>query len=135
MMRWIVRSSLRLRLVMAGLAVLLMIFGFTRLRHAPVDVLPRQVGISAPLRPEFSRPYVESQAAALGLSAQKVEALIDTRLEADLVDDEVSCNEKEIGGRMSSKAPSRNPVGLCPERGGMLIAVQDFSSRAMPLRI
>ena len=50
MMRWIVGSSLRLRLVMAAVAALLMIFGFTQLRKMPVDALP-----------EFSRPYVEIQ--------------------------------------------------------------------------
>ena len=74
MMRWIVGSSLRLRLVMAAVAALLMIFGFTQLRHMPVDTLP-----------EFARPYVEIQAEALGLSAQEVEALITTPLEADLL--------------------------------------------------
>ncbi|MGH7457303.1 MAG: efflux RND transporter permease subunit, partial [bacterium] len=74
MMRWIVGSSLRLRLVMAAVAALLMIFGFTQLRHTPVDALP-----------EFARPYVEIQAEALGLSAQEVEALVTTPLEADLL--------------------------------------------------
>ena len=74
MVRWIVRSSLKLRLVVAGCAALLMVFGFTQLRHMPVDALP-----------EFSRPYVEIQAEALGLSAQEVEALITTPLEADLL--------------------------------------------------
>jgi len=73
-MRWIVGSSLRLRLVMAAIAALLMIFGFTQLRHTPVDALP-----------EFARPYVEVQAEALGLSAQEVEALVTTPLEADLL--------------------------------------------------
>jgi Cu/Ag efflux pump CusA len=74
MMRWIVESSLKLRLVMAAVAAGLMFFGFTRLRHTPVDALP-----------EFSRPYVEIQAEALGLSAQEVEALLTTPLEADLL--------------------------------------------------
>jgi len=74
MVRWIVRSSLKLRLVMAAVAALLMVFGFTQLRHTPVDALP-----------EFSRPYVEIQAEALGLSAQEVEALLTTPMEADLL--------------------------------------------------
>ena len=74
MMRWIVGSSLRLRLVMAAVAALLMVFGFTQLRKMPVDVLP-----------EFSRPYVEIQAEALGLSAQEVEAMITTPFEADMI--------------------------------------------------
>jgi len=74
MMRWIVGSSLKLRLVMAAVAAALMIFGFAELRHMPVDALP-----------EFSRPYVEIQAEALGLSAQEVEALLTTPMEADLL--------------------------------------------------
>ena len=74
MMRWIIRSSLRLRLVVATLAALLMVFGFTQLRKMPVDALP-----------EFSRPYVELQIEALGLSAQEVEALITTPMEADML--------------------------------------------------
>ncbi len=123
MMRWIVESSLKLRIVMAGLAVLLIIFGFTRLRHGPVDALP-----------EYSRPHVESRAEALGLSAQKVETVITTPLEADLLD-EVSWNEREFGEWVSSRAPRRNPVGLCPERGEMLIAVKGFCHGAITLRI
>ena len=74
MMRWIVGSSLKFRLVVVGVAALLMVFGFVKLRHTPVDVFP-----------EFSRPYVEIQTEALGLSAQEVEALITTPLEADML--------------------------------------------------
>jgi len=73
-MRWIIGSSLRLRLVIVGIAALLLVFGFTQLNEVPVDTLP-----------EFSRPYVEIQTEALGLSAQEVEALITTPLEADLL--------------------------------------------------
>ncbi|PYN32826.1 MAG: acriflavin resistance protein, partial [Candidatus Rokuibacteriota bacterium] len=62
MMRWIIGSSLKLRV------------GFTQLRTMPVDVLP-----------EFSRPHVEIQVEILGLSAQEVEALITTPMEADLL--------------------------------------------------
>src|SRR5437773_1572775 len=74
MMRWIIGSSLKLRLVVATVAALLMVFGFTKLRTMPVDVLP-----------EFSRPHVEIQVEILGLSAQEVEALITTPMEADLL--------------------------------------------------
>lgn len=73
-MRWIVASSVKLRLVVVAFAALLMIFGFTQLRTMPVDALP-----------EFSRPYVELQIEALGLSAQEVEAMITTPLEADML--------------------------------------------------
>jgi CzcA family heavy metal efflux pump len=74
MLRWIVGSSLKLRLVVAAVAALLLVFGFTQLDDSPVDALP-----------EFSRPYVEIQTEALGLSAQEVEAMITTPLEADML--------------------------------------------------
>ncbi|MDZ7288478.1 MAG: efflux RND transporter permease subunit [candidate division KSB1 bacterium] len=74
MMRWMVSASMRLRLVVAAAAALLLVFGFTQLRKMPVDTLP-----------EFSRPYVEIQIEALGLSAQEVEAMITTPLEADML--------------------------------------------------
>ncbi len=74
MMRWIIESSLKLRIVVATVAALLLIFGFTQLRKTPIDALP-----------EFSRPYVEIQVEALGLSAHEVESLITTPMEADLL--------------------------------------------------
>lgn len=74
MMRWIIESSLKLRLVMVAIAALLLVFGFTQLSEMPVDALP-----------EFSRPYVEIQIEALGLSAQEVEAMITNPLEADML--------------------------------------------------
>ena len=74
MMRGLIGSSLRLRLVVIAIAALLLIFGFTLLNEVPVDALP-----------EFSRPYVEIQIEALGLSAQEVEAMITTPLEADML--------------------------------------------------
>jgi Cu/Ag efflux pump CusA len=54
MVRWIVGSSLNFRLVVAAVAALLLVFGFTQLDDSPVDALP-----------EFSRPYVEIQTEAL----------------------------------------------------------------------
>ena len=74
MMRWIIGSSLRGRLVVAVAAALLIVFGFTQLGKQPIDALP-----------EFSKPYVEVQTEALGLSAAEMEALITTPLEADLL--------------------------------------------------
>jgi Cu/Ag efflux pump CusA len=74
MMRWIVGSSMRLRHVVVAAAALLLVFGFTQLDQLPVDALP-----------EFSRPQVEIQTEALGLSAQEVEAMITTPMEADML--------------------------------------------------
>ena len=74
MMSRVIMTSMKMRLVVASMAALLIIFGFTQLTKVPVDVLP-----------EFSRPFVEIQTEALGLSAPEVEALITTPLEADLL--------------------------------------------------
>ncbi len=74
MLRWIVETSLQLRIVVAAVAVLLLGFGFVQLDDMRVDTLP-----------EFSRPYVEIQTEALGLSAQEVEAMITTPMEADML--------------------------------------------------
>jgi CzcA family heavy metal efflux pump len=74
MIRAIVGSSLRFRLLVLGIAAGVMLVGITQLRNAPADVLP-----------EFTPPYVEVQTEALGLSAQEVEQLITVPLEADLL--------------------------------------------------
>jgi CzcA family heavy metal efflux pump len=74
MIRAIVRSSLRFRLLVVGIAVGVMVLGIVALRDTPVDVLP-----------EFSPPYAEIQTEALGLSAEEVEQLITVPLEADLL--------------------------------------------------
>jgi Cu/Ag efflux pump CusA len=65
MIHAIVRSSLRFRLLILGIAVGVMVVGIVQLRNAPTDVLP-----------EFTPPYVEVQTEALGLSAEEVEQLI-----------------------------------------------------------
>ena len=72
MIRAIVRSSLRFRLLVVALAAGVMVAGVVQLRDAPVDVLP-----------EFTPPYAEIQTEALGLSADEVEQLITVPLEAD----------------------------------------------------
>jgi len=73
-MRWIIESSMRLRYLIVILAAALMVFGIGQLRGMPVDVYP-----------EFNPPLVEIQTEALGLSAEEVESLITTPMEADLL--------------------------------------------------
>ena len=70
MMRWIIDSSMKFRLLVVAIAIGLMVVGATRLPDAPVDVLP-----------EFSPPYVEVQTEALGLSAPEVENLVSVNIE------------------------------------------------------
>lgn len=73
-MRVIVSWSLRYRLIVLGIAAVLMLAGYTLLSRASFDTLP-----------EFGPPRVEVQTEALGLSAQEVEQLITVPLEADLL--------------------------------------------------
>ncbi len=70
MLRQILAFSLQFRSLVVVLAAALMVFGVSRLRDAPVDVLP-----------EFKAPMVEIQAEALGLSATEVEELVTVNLE------------------------------------------------------
>src|ERR687895_47352 len=74
MIRSIIGSSLRFRLLIIGVALGVMAVGIAQLRAAPVDALP-----------EFTPPYVEVQTEALGLSADEVESLITVPLEVNLL--------------------------------------------------
>ena len=70
----IVGISLKLRLLIFAAAALMLFFGMVQFDDMPLDILP-----------EFTRPYVELQTEALGLSAQEMEAFITTPLEADML--------------------------------------------------
>src|SRR4051812_44888445 len=74
MLRSIVRSSIRLRLLVLAAAATLLILGVTQLQKAPVDTLP-----------EFTAPVVTIQTESLGLSANEVEELITVPMEQDLL--------------------------------------------------
>src|SRR3954453_17595612 len=74
MMRWLIGSSLKFRLLVLPVAAALMVAGFVQLRQAPVDVVP-----------EFTPPTVQIQTEALGLSAAEVEQLVTVPLEQDLL--------------------------------------------------
>ncbi len=101
MIRSIVRSSLRFRLLVLGIAAGIMIVGITQLRDAPTDVLP-----------EFTPPYVEVQTEALGLSAQEVEQLITVPLEADLLN-----GVEGIDTLRSSSVPGLSSIVMVFEPG------------------
>jgi CzcA family heavy metal efflux pump len=70
MMTWIVETSLRLRLVVVALALVLMVAGTRAARTTPLDVFP-----------EFAPPLVEVQTEAPGLSTAEVESLVTVPLE------------------------------------------------------
>jgi CzcA family heavy metal efflux pump len=72
-MRWIVAASLRYRYLIVFMAVVLMVFGISRLTNSAVDVFP-----------EFAPPKVEVQTLSTGLSASAVEELVTVPLEQAL---------------------------------------------------
>src|SRR3954454_4451056 len=74
MMRWLIGSSLKFRILVIPIAAALMVIGFVQIRKAPADVLP-----------EFTPPTVQVQTEALGLSAAEVEQLVTVPLEQDLL--------------------------------------------------
>ena len=74
MMRKLINTSLRLRVLVTVVAAGILVAGVTQLRDARVD-----------LHPEFTPTIVEVQTEALGLSAQEVEQLITSPMEADLL--------------------------------------------------
>ena len=69
-MTWLVTTSLRLRVMVIALSVVLVIFGARTLETTPLDVFP-----------EFAPPLVEIQTEAPGLSTEEVESLISMPLE------------------------------------------------------
>src|SRR3954452_17268466 len=72
-MNWLVSTSLRLRVMVLALSVVLMIVGVQKARHAPLDVFP-----------EFAPPLVEIQTEAPGLSTEEVESLVSVPLQNSL---------------------------------------------------
>ncbi|MGH8902284.1 MAG: efflux RND transporter permease subunit [Egibacteraceae bacterium] len=83
----------------------LMVFGITQLGNTPVDILP-----------EFTRPTVEVQTEALGLSAEEVEELITVPLEQDLLNGVAFLDEIE-----SVSLPGLSSVMLTFEPGTDLL--------------
>jgi len=70
MLKWLVSTSLRLRVaIVAGMAIV-MIGGFRLVSQTPMDVFP-----------EFAPPYVEVQTEVPGLSTAEVEALVTVPIE------------------------------------------------------
>ncbi len=72
-MRWLIETSLRLRVLVVALAVALMVFGVRTADEAPLDVFP-----------EFAPPVVEIQTEAPGVSTEDVESLVTTPIESSL---------------------------------------------------
>src|SRR6266516_3981380 len=106
MMRWIVGSSVKFRLLIIPIVAVVLIVGFTQLPAMPVDVYP-----------EFSPPTVEIQTEALGLSAAEVEQLVTVPLEQDLLN-----GVPWLDRIHSSSMPGLSAIDLTFERGTNLYA-------------
>ena len=70
MLTWLIATSVRLRVVVLALCVVLLVVGFRSIRRAPLDVFP-----------EFAPPIVEVQTEAPGLSTEEVESLVTVPIE------------------------------------------------------
>src|SRR3954466_10230653 len=110
MLRWIVASSLKFRLLVVPVAVALLVVGFTQLRKAPVDVLP-----------EFTQPIVEVQTESLGLSAPEVEQLITVPMEQDLLNGVMG-----VETIRSDSVPGLSDITMVFERGMKLFEARQL---------
>ena len=70
MLKWLISTSLRLRVLIVALMTIILIVGFNIVRQTPMDVFP-----------EFAPPYVEVQTEVPGLSTAEVEALVTIPIE------------------------------------------------------
>ena len=73
MMRWLIETSLRFRVAVVALSIILVIAGIRAARRTPIDVFP-----------EFAPPMVEIQTEAPGLSTEQVESLVTVPFESAL---------------------------------------------------
>lgn len=110
MIRWIVGSSLKSRILVVAVALLMMFVGVNQLRNMPVDVVP-----------EFSRPYVEIQTEALGLSSVEVESLVTVPLEADMLNGVAWVEEIR-----SESIPGMSSIVLIFEPGTNVLAARQM---------
>src|SRR3990172_1034509 len=115
MMRWLVGSSMRFRLLVVAAAGVMIFFGFRQLDDMPVDVLP-----------EFSRPYVEIQTEALGLSAAEVESMITVPMEADMLNGVVLLDKIR-----SDSIPGLSSIVLIFEPGTDLLSARQMAQERL----
>ena len=105
MLRSLVESSVRFRLLVLPLAAVLLVAGATRLHRAPVDVLP-----------EISAPIVEIQTESLGLSTAEVEQLITSPMEQFLLN-----GVKGVETIRSDSVPGLSRIDLVFEPGTSIL--------------
>ena len=110
MMRWIVGSSLKFRMLVVFAATAMMVFGAAELRRdTRVDVFP-----------EFAPPRVEVQTPTLGLSAAEVEEFVTVPLEHQLN------GVPNVDVIRSSSVPQLSSITLIFERGTDLLGARQL---------
>jgi CzcA family heavy metal efflux pump len=110
MMRWIVASSLKFRMLVVFGATAMMVFGAAELRRdTRVDVFP-----------EFAPPRVEVQTPTLGLSAAEVEEFVTVPLEHQLN------GVPNVDVIRSSSVPQLSSITLIFERGTDLLGARQL---------
>jgi Cu/Ag efflux pump CusA len=114
-MRWALASSLRFSRLIVALGIGALVFGFTQLRSAPLDVYP-----------DFTPPSVEIQTEALGLSAAEVEQLITVPLEQDLLN-----GVPWLDAIHSSSMPGLSAIDLTFQQGTNLYAARQMVQERM----
>src|SRR3977135_1447309 len=116
LMRWIVRSSLRFRFLVAAAALAMMVLGSLQIQNMRVDAFP-----------EFAPPRVEIQTACLGLSTSDVEALVTVPLE------QAMNGIKGLDDLRSKSVPQLSSIELIFKQGtDLLEARQLVQGRAPP---
>lgn len=121
MVRGILVLCLKFRVLVVGVAAVVLALGVTQLPQAPLDVLP-----------EFSPPQVQIQTEALGLSAAEVEQLVTVPLEQDLLNGVAWLDRIQ-----SESAPGLSSIDLTFKSGTDLLharqAVQERLTQAYAL--
>ena len=115
MTRWIVSSSIRLRLIVVAVAALTLLVGVSQMRKMPVDILP-----------EYAPVTVEVQTEAPGLSSAEVEQLITVPIEQDLLNGIAFL--KDI---RSQSVPGLSRILLVFERGTDLFTARQVVAERM----
>jgi len=115
MIRGIVTTSLRFRILVVIAAAALLAVGVAQMRDVKRDAYP-----------EFSSPYVEIQTEALGLSAPEVEQLITVPLEADLLN-----GVAWVDKIRSQSIPGLSTITLSFERGTNLLRARQMVSERL----
>ncbi len=116
MLNQIILSSIRLRSVVIGLTIAMVVLAFAYIKEIPVDVFP-----------EFGEPTVEIQTEALGLSAEEVKSLVTLNIE------ELLAGVPWVTSMRSESLMGLSSIKLTFERGTDLMEARQMVSERLTL--